>query len=483
MKEVAKMDWMKLGGNVEEKNGVLRGEEGRQTFVFTADNVPENFSFEAEIRLKAEGDAGLYFRTVAKNGVDWLVGYSFTVNVQDHSIRLTKVSNGDHITKVLGTVHYPFDRDVWYKIAVHMCGENVRLYFNNFLHDDEPYPKFDLKLSHFAKGAVGLAFGEGVAEFRNVTLKELAPCEEGETFTNPILYGADPDILYDEGTYYLYYTDTADMTLFQCYTSTDLLHWSQPHVVFHGKDGWGNNEYMSPNVIRKGDWYYMFYASHTAPDENGKRRAQVTYATSKSPLGPFVSAQKVPLHTDVQEIGGAPFLDDDGRAYLTVVRFNNGNECWIMEMKLEDGKVTVLEDTITKMFAATEPWERDYANVVEGAVICKHNGLYYAMYAGSHYKGSYAEGYATAEHPLGPWKKYEYNPILTSHLYARAVGDSVYTRTPDGGWVMFYHQHFSPLEISPRQIRMDRMKFVKVDDGPDVMVVNGPTMTPQKKLI
>ena len=59
----------------------------------------------------------------------------------------------------------------------------------------------------------------------------------------------------------------------------------------------------------------------------------------------------------------------------------------------------------------------------------------------------------------------------------------MYTRTPDGGWVMFYHQHFSPLEISPRQIRMDRMKFVKVDDGPDVMVVNGPTMTPQKKLI
>ena len=47
---------------------------------------------------------------------------------------------------------------------------------------------------------------------------------------------------------------------------------------------------------------------------------------------------------------------------------------------------------------------------------------------------------------------------------------------------MFYHQHYSTTEISPRWIRMDRMKFVKVDGGPDVMVVNGPTMTPQKKI-
>lgn len=479
------MNWTNLGGCIKNDNGILSGEEEKQSYLFTTENAPENFLFEAEIMLTANADAGIYFRTVAKNGIDWLVGYSFLVNAGDHSITLTKVSNGDHIMKTLGTVHYPFVCGTWYKIAAEVSGENVRLYFNNFVYDDDPYPKFDLKLSHFKKGTVGLYFGNGAAKFRNVTLKEIEPVQDDceTTFTNPILYGADPDILYDEGTYYLYYTDTADMTLFQCYTSKDLLHWSEPHIVFHGKDGWGNNEYMSPNVVRKGEWYYMFYASHTAPDENGKRRAQVTYATSKSPLGPFVSVEKKPLHTDVQEIGGAPFIDDDGRAYLTVVRFNNGNECWIMEMKLEDGKVTVLEDTITKMFAATEPWERDYANVVEGAVICKHNGLYYAMYAGSHYKGSYAEGYAIAEHPLGPWKKYEYNPILTSHLYARAVGDSVYTKTPDGEWVMFYHQHFSPLEISPRQIRMDRMKFVKVDDGPDVMVVGGPTMTPQKKLI
>lgn len=479
------MEWNNLGGKVVETEGVYRGEKGVNSYLFTKENTPSDFSFEAEIMLEEAGEAGLFFRTVSKNGVDWLVGYSFLVNAEKQTITLTKVSSGDHINNVLGVVKYPFEYNVWYTIRVEVRGKSTRLYFNNFKYDDDPYPKFDLELGYFMKGTAGLAFGEGIAQFRNVRLGDCSMplYNEDDSFLNPILYGADPDIMFYNGTYYLYFTDTADMHIFQCYTSEDLVHWAGPHIIFHGEDGWGNNEYMSPNVIHKDGWFYMFYASHTARDENGRRRAQVTYATSRSPLGPFKSEKKVPLHTEVQEIGGAPFLDDDGRAYLTVVRFNNGNECWIMEMKLEDGVVTVLEDSITKMFEATEPWERDYANIVEGAVILKHNGLYYAMYAGSHYKGQYAEGFATAEHPLGKWTKYAYNPILCSHVQARAVGDSVYTKTPDGKeWVMFYHQHYSPTEISPRWICMDRMKFVKVDGGPDVMVVNGPTRTRQKKL-
>ena len=49
---------------------------------------------------------------------------------------------------------------------------------------------------------------------------------------------------------------------------------------------------------------------------------------------------------------------------------------------------------------------------------------------------------------------------------------------------MFYHQHFSTTEISPRQICYDPMKFVETGDGsPDVIVVHGPTTAPQEKLL
>ena len=49
---------------------------------------------------------------------------------------------------------------------------------------------------------------------------------------------------------------------------------------------------------------------------------------------------------------------------------------------------------------------------------------------------------------------------------------------------MFYHQHFSTTEISPRHICYDAMKFVETGDGsPDVIVVHGPTTAPQEPLL
>ena len=488
------MEWINLGAGVTEKDGILTADTGNVLFsaaqdravLFSRDRAPANFTFECEIRLVRDGEAGVYFRAEGKNGFSWIAGYCLSVNAADCTVKLSKVNGGDRNNSVLGSMRYPFEKNRWYKIRVEMQGSFARVWFNNFLKETDPYPKFDLELRHFPRGTVGLEFGEGVAEFRGITLTELeeAPVYDRDScYCNPVIYGADPDILYWNGTYYLYFTDTQDMSLFQCYTSKDLIHWSEPVVVFHGTDGWGDNEYMSPNVFYKDGLFYMTYASHTAPDETGKRRVQVAFASSTSPLGPFRSKTMKPLHEDFQEICGHPFVDDDGRTYLSVVRFNKGNEIWAYEVKLEDGIITPLDDTITKLLVPTEEWECDYARIVEGGVIIKHKGLYYMMYAGSHYKGSYAEGFAVAEHPLGPYRKYRYNPILRSTGFTRGTGDSVYTKTADGRYIMFYHQHFSPTEISPRYICYDPMKFVETEEGIDVLVVHGPTGTPQKGLI
>ncbi len=484
------LKWTELGARVEERDGVLsaRGSEfytsaSDRAALFAEGSAPKNFAFECEIRLVRDGEAGVYFRAQGKNGFDWIAGYYLSVNAADGSVKLRNVNGGDHSESVIASMRYPFGKGRWYKIRVEMRGSSAKIWFNNFTDESDPYPKFDLELRHFPRGTVGLEFGCGTARFRGVSLEEIdggTAADADGFYRNPVIYGADPDIMYYDGTYYLYFTDTQDMSLFQCYTSKDLIHWSQPHVVFHGSDGWGNNEYMSPNVFFKDGIFYMLYASHTAPDANGRRRVQVAFASSDSPLGPFRSKTGRPLHEDIQEIGGHPFVDDDGRVYLTVVRFNNGNEIWAYEVRAEDGVITPLDGTLTRLLVPEEEWECDYARVVEGGVIMKHKGLYYMMYAGSHYKGSYAEGYAVSENPLGPYRKYKYNPILRSTGFTRGTGDSVYVKTPGGKYIMFYHQHFSPTEISPRYICYDEMKFVETGSGEDVLVVHGPTMTPQK---
>jgi len=52
------------------------------------------------------------------------------------------------------------------------------------------------------------------------------------------------------------------------------------------------------------------------------------------------------------------------------------------------------------------------SRVIEAADILKDHDTYYFYYHAVGEKGSYQLGVATADHPLGPWKKYENNPIL-----------------------------------------------------------------------
>ena len=298
------MNFQSIGAPVRENGGVFTAAHdplypsSAKTIVFTDEKAPENFAFSCEIKLCGDGEAGMYFRAQGKNGATWIVGYFFSVNAADGSVKISKINGGDRDNAVLGHMRYPFEKGVWYNMRVEMRGTHARLWFDNFKLDADPYPKYDMTLRHFSRGVCGLDLGGGAAEFRHVKIEaiEAEPAwTPDNSYRNPVVYGADPDILFHDGTYYLYFTDTQDMSLFQCYTSKDLIHWSEPVVVFHGKDGWGNNEYMSPNVICKDGLFYMFYASHTAPDPvTGKREAHVAFASSASPLGPFKSATMQP---------------------------------------------------------------------------------------------------------------------------------------------------------------------------------------------
>ena len=286
------MNFQSIGAPVRENGGVFTAAHdplypsSAKTIVFTDEKAPENFAFSCEIKLCGDGEAGMYFRAQGKNGATWIVGYFFSVNAVDGSVKISKINGGDRDNAVLGHMRYPFEKGVWYNMRVEMRGTHARLWFDNFKLDADPYPKYDMTLRHFSRGVCGLDLGGGAAEFREVKIEaiEAEPAwTPDNSYRNPVVYGADPDILFHDGTYYLYFTDTQDMSLFQCYTSKDLIHWSEPVVVFHGKDGWGNNEYMSPNVICKDGLFYMFYASHTAPDPvTGKREAHVAFASSAS---------------------------------------------------------------------------------------------------------------------------------------------------------------------------------------------------------
>lgn len=294
-----------------------------------------------------------------------------------------------------------------------------------------------------------------------------------KTFTNPILPGcADPDVLYWEGTYYLYATNTAmkdESELgFKVYTSKNLVDWEERGMALKAEDSWGEKWFWAPDIVEVDGTFYLSYSVEE----------HLCIATSRSPLGPFRQKVKKPLHEDIKEIDSHFFRDADGTWYLYFVRFNESNEIW--GAKLTEDMSGIQEETLTRLLVPDAEWERQEWPVNEGPYMIPHNGRYYLTYSGSHYITDYGSGYAVADAPLGPYRKYEGNPILRSTPKMHGVGHHCIAWSPDGkDMFILYHRHYDDTNPNPRALCIDRIRFETRADGGEVLVVDGPTAEPQ----
>ena len=303
----------------------------------------------------------------------------------------------------------------------------------------------------------------------------------GATYTNPVTYGADPEILYHDGTFYLYTLDqTGPYCRVRVRTSENLYDWKEAGFAFEINEKSPIHYFMSPNVFHKDGWFYLLIASQFAGGF-GPTEFRVFYASAKSPAGPFVMNPEKPYINTEPEIGGAPFVDDDGRVYITTVRFGGGNHVYIQELNAENGVLSTKREAV-HCITPSEHYEIDeYAPISEGGVIIKHNGYYYMMYASGHFRGHYGESYAIAKDIYGPYTKYKYNEVLASNRYVDGVGDCMFVVCPElaENWVVYHCHSDRGNKGFDRDICIDRIYFVPAEDGgPDVMRVYGPTTTP-----
>lgn len=264
-------------------------------------------------------------------------------------------------------------------------------------------------------------------------------------FTNPVANGADPFVLYDEGTYYLYATNDGSNG-YIAYTSTDLVNWHAAGYVLRDEDVnlvtpktyaglW------APEVIRDGDTYYMVY---TAQEHIG-------IATADSPLGPFKD-KTGPLF-EAKAIDGHFFRDDDGKMYLYFVsceawNYNGyttsgGNNIWGGEFDLATCSFVSAPKLLIQ-------WGAGEWNVNEGPEMIKHGGTYHLTYSMYGYGAPfYSVCDATSSSPLGTFEK-QGTVLITAdpsrsdpdnNLYGTA--HHCFVRMPDGRLMIVYHAHRS----------------------------------------
>lgn len=257
-----------------------------------------------------------------------------------------------------------------------------------------------------------------------------------------IIYTADPAVLVEGDTAYLYTTHdeqiigTNDYRMYdyRLWTSTDMINWTNKGAVLRYTDfEWARGDEKTGNAYahhvinsthESGKPKYYFYATVEGGQTDGEFGFAIGVAVSDSPDGPFEDPRGMPmiLLEDTAEykdhswrnIDPAVFVDDDGRAYL----YWGNKQLWWVELEPDlvhlKGERYTLDDK-GKM------QNRDVSNVKistvdtlpnfeEAPYVSKHNGIYYLVYAAG-FPESIA--YATSEYATGPW---EYQGVIMEPL-------------------------------------------------------------------
>ncbi len=309
------------------------------------------------------------------------------------------------------------------------------------------------------------------------------------TYTNPVLELngdiADPSVLKYDGKYYLYATNILSHTYgYKVYESTDLVHWEDKGDAFNKNisgNSWGKENFWAPEVVEYNGSFYMIYSARA---EDGILK--IAIAKSSDPLGPFINVKAPLFENDLECIDGHLFIDDDKSVYVFYTKDCSSHkvngyptsESYVRSINLNYMAMG------TECLVATpyQEWEKQSSNPIwnEGPHVIKHNDIYYLMYSGNaFFLPSYGLGCATATSPLGPYTKYESNPVLHQNpeIGATGTGHHCIVESPDGTELfVVYHIHKdSNNPHGGRAISIDRIHF----DSNDSLIVDGPTKSPQ----
>ncbi|HOX39517.1 MAG TPA: family 43 glycosylhydrolase [Candidatus Brocadiia bacterium] len=290
-----------------------------------------------------------------------------------------------------------------------------------------------------------------------------------KTYCNPLpVLLADPFVLKHGDTYYLYATSLDNG--FLVWTSMDLVNWRVmgPAIKADGTT-WGQGNYWAPEAIeRNGEFLLHYSALH---EKGGQRR--ICVARSDSPLGPFREVSAPMFERERSCIDANVFIDLDGKAYLYfVMEFPNR----IMVAPLSDDLISIICEPKLCLFPAML-WEM---TINEGPTVIRRGDVYYMIYSGHGANGpNYAVGYATAPSPTGPWTKYGGNPIMKKTDRVSGPGHGCVIASPDGKELFYVYHSLQQRTGWPRQLCLDRLRFIPDGKGGERIVIDGPTHTPQ----
>jgi len=266
-------------------------------------------------------------------------------------------------------------------------------------------------------------------------------------YQNPVVAhdAPDPSVMRDrDGYFYAYTTQTPWPALeyMPVLKSADLVHWTHEGDALPDLPRWATHDVWAPHVIRVGDHYVAYFSVR----QYGSAGFAIGAAVSDSPTGPFVGERK-PLLTGPKFTTIDPFAmrAENGELYI----YWGSNSAPIRAQRLSPDGLEVVGEPVPVL----EAFERGYEELVEGAWVLFRDGFYYLMYSGDaccEPDPHYAVMVARSTSPLGPFEKFEDNPILEANKRYLAPGHNATIRDDAGRDWIVYHA-FVRTDISARR--------------------------------
>jgi beta-xylosidase len=264
------------------------------------------------------------------------------------------------------------------------------------------------------------------------------PADSPIPILNPVLPGdyADPSVTTVGNTYWASATSSNWGPIFPLLTSKNLLEWKLVGHVFPDKGpAWADYYFWAPEISQEGKKTYVYYTAHK---KNGP--LCVGIASADNPAGPYTDHGPL-VGQAAGSIDGFPMRDEKGQLYLLWKEDGNSrNEptpIWAQRLNEEH---TALVGERKELFRNDKTWE---GNLVEGVAMERHGDYFYAFYAGNGCCGgtcTYALGVARSRNLLGPWEKYERNPVLVNSEYWKCPGHGTVVER-NNHWYLLHHAY------------------------------------------
>lgn len=330
----------------------------------------------------------------------------------------------------------------------------------------------------------------------------------------PVALGDPYVLLASDGKYYMYGTDeTKTIKGFGVYSSSNLKDWKYEGQVYEGatEGSWTVKNFWAPEVYEHDGKFYMFFsADWTYNPNNELENFMIGVAVSDSSTGPFKEMHEAPLFNPGYPVIDANVFSYQGKSYLYYSRvcyknpvkseiadwarergmFEEIEESWVYGIEIANDFSHIIGEPVLLL---RPPYEKDDPQTewesrsvssgevnrrwTEGSFAFEHEGTIYMMYSANFFGGEhYAVGYATSDHPLGPFKKSPNNPILEKNTNKGGVisgtGHNSVAWSKDGK-EMFCVYHGRTIETGrKRLVFIDRMSI----DSEGNLTVDGPTV-------